>query len=100
MTTPASNPEPLAFNLLNDAVANAAAIRIVTRLDPMGGPGNKVFPPTYEGGEYAEERVWMEGREVRAVLLDSVQSQALDSSRPVSIRDAWFRRDSDHNILP
>ena len=76
METPSSNTDPLSFDVVCDAVANATAIRIVTRLDPMGGPGDKVFPPTYEGGQYADERVWMEGREVRSVLLDSVQSQA------------------------
>ena len=76
METPSSNTDPLSFDMLCDAVANAAAIRIVTRLDPVGGLGDKIFPPTYEGGQYAEERVWMEGREVRSVLLDSVQSQA------------------------
>lgn len=76
METPAANTKLLSFDMLCDAVANAAAIRIVTRLDPVGGLGDKIFPPTYEGGLYAEERVWMEGREVRSVLLDSVQSQA------------------------
>jgi CRISPR-associated protein Csb1 len=59
-----------------------AAVRRITRLEPQGG---KVFPPTYEGGEYADELrltvvVDAEGRErfepVETVLLDSVQSQA------------------------
>ena len=59
-----------------------AAIRRVTRLEPQGG---KVFPPTYEGGEYADEKrlVRVKGEDgierltaVETVLLDSVQSQA------------------------
>lgn len=55
-----------------------AAIRRVTRLAPIGV---KVFPPTYEGGEYAyEERQVRDAdgelRTVQTVLLDSVQSQA------------------------
>ncbi len=56
----------------------AAAFRCVTDYQPAGGPGDKVFPPTYEGGKYAtEERVDPETGEVRpCVLLDSVQSQA------------------------
>ena len=56
----------------------AAAFRCVTDYQPTGGPGDKVFPPTYEGGKYAtEERVDPETGEIRrCVLLDSVQSQA------------------------
>ena len=56
----------------------AAAFRCVTDYQPAGGPGDKVFPPTYEGGKYAtEERIDPETGERRpCVLLDSVQSQA------------------------
>ena len=64
---------------LKDAVAGtAAAFRCVTDYQPTGGPGDKVFPPTYEGGKYAtEERVDPETGQIRqCVLLDSVQSQA------------------------
>ena len=64
---------------LKDAVGGtAAAFRCVTDYQPAGGPGDKVFPPTYEGGKYAtEERIDPETGEIRqCVLLDSVQSQA------------------------
>ena len=64
---------------LRDAVAGtAAAFRCVTDYQPAGGPGDKVFPPTYEGGKYAtEERLDPGTGESRpCVLLDSVQSQA------------------------
>ena len=64
---------------LKEAVAgNAAAFRCVTDYQPAGGPGDKVFPPTYAGGRYAtEERINPETGEFRqCVLLDSVQSQA------------------------
>ena len=56
----------------------AAAFRCVTHYQPAGGPGDKVFPPTYEGGTYAtEERMDPGTGEIRqCVLLDSVQSQA------------------------
>ena len=56
----------------------AAAFRSVTRYQPVGGPGDKVFPPTYEGGKHATEaRIDPDTGEVRnCVLLDSVQSQA------------------------
>ena len=64
---------------LKEAVAgNAAAFRCVTDYQPAGGPGDKVFPSTYEGGRYAtEERIDPDTGEIRqCVLLDSVQSQA------------------------
>ncbi len=67
------------MQVLKDAVSGrAAAFRCVTEYQPAGGPGDKVFPPTYEGGKYAtEERVDPGTGEIRpCVLLDSVQSQA------------------------
>ena len=69
----------LDLKTLRDAVeGSAAAFRCVTDYQPAGGPGDKVFPPTYEGGKYAtEERIDPQTGEVRpCVLLDSVQSQA------------------------
>ncbi|MCS6945971.1 MAG: type I-U CRISPR-associated RAMP protein Csb1/Cas7u [Sutterellaceae bacterium] len=55
----------------------AAALRCVTEYQPAGGRGDKVFPPTYEGGRYAvETRVLPGGELAECVLLDSVQSQA------------------------
>ena len=69
----------LDLKTLRDAVAGtAAAFRCVTDYQPAGGPGDKVFPPTYEGGKYAtEERIDPETGETKpCVLLDSVQSQA------------------------
>ena len=64
--------------LQNAVAGTAAAFRCVTDYQPAGGPGDKVFPPTYEGGKYAtEERIDPETGNVRlCVLLDSVQSQA------------------------
>ena len=69
----------LDLKTLQDAVAgSAAAFRCVTDYQPAGGPGDKVFPPTYDGGKYAtEERIDPGTGEMRpCVLLDSVQSQA------------------------
>ena len=69
----------LDLKTLRDAVAGtAAAFRCVTDYQPAGGPGDKVFPPTYEGGKYAKEERFDPGTgESRpCVLLDSVQSQA------------------------
>ncbi len=69
----------LTLEILSDAVAgNAAAFRSRSRLQPAGGAGTKVFPPTYAGAVYAVEkrRVPDRGEPVTCVLLDSVQSQA------------------------
>ncbi len=74
-----NHAEPLTFERLRDAVAGtAAALRCRTRLQPAGGPGSKVFPPTYAGAVYAVEQRRIPGRDepVTCVLLDSVQSQA------------------------
>jgi CRISPR-associated protein Csb1 len=56
----------------------AAAFRSRTTLQPAGGEGTKVFPPTYAGAVYATEKRRLPGRKepVECVLLDSVQSQA------------------------
>lgn len=67
---------------LNDYVAGQAAIRRRQRLQPIGGRGDKIFPPTYPGSErnalprHIYERRRVDGREVWCVLVDSVQSQA------------------------
>lgn len=68
----------LNYKVLKDAVsAGAAAIRCRVRLQPAGGVGSKVFPPTHSGGVYAWERRRIGDDEVLpTVLLDSVQSQA------------------------
>ena len=63
---------------LKDMVAKGAALRRRQRLQPVGGPGDKVFPPTFKGAVYAMEQRRVQGRDEPAncVLLDSVQSQA------------------------
>lgn len=69
----------LTLEILQLAIAgHAAAFRCVTEYQPAGGKGDKVFPPTYEGGKYATEDRVIDGAEapVKCVLLDSVQSQA------------------------
>ncbi len=72
-----SNSEELTLSKLTEAVAGkAAAFRCKTTYQPAGGPGDKVFPPTYEGGKYATEERVENGKRVPCVLLDSVQSQA------------------------
>jgi CRISPR-associated protein Csb1 len=68
----------LTFAELQNATKSAAAFRCRRRLQPAGGEGDKVFPPTFAGAVYAVEQRRIPGREapVTCVLLDSVQSQA------------------------
>ncbi len=69
--------KPLTLELLEQAVrGSAAAVRLRIRLQPAGGTGAKVFPPTYIGGVYATEKRLIDDKPVECVLLDSVQSQA------------------------
>jgi CRISPR-associated protein Csb1 len=58
--------------------SGAAALRSRVQLQPAGGAGDKVFPPTYADAVYATEKRRLPGYEqpVECVLLDSVQSQA------------------------
>ena len=65
----------------------AAAIRSITEYQPAGGPGDKVFPPTYEGGTYATEVRNMDGTTVACVILDAVQSQA--NRMEAALLDEW-----------
>jgi CRISPR-associated protein Csb1 len=63
---------------------DAVAIRGTATLEPAGGPGDKVFPPTHAvddknkkpGAKYAFETRRIEGHDATCVLIDSVQSQA------------------------
>jgi len=69
----------LALKDLQQAVqGTAAAFRTRNKLQPAGGEGDKVFPPTYAGAVYAMEKRRLPNFEepVDCVLLDSVQSQA------------------------
>ena len=66
--------------LLSAVAGTGAAFRSVTRLQPVGGEGDRVFPATYSDGRYAiEKRRIPDGddvREVDCVLLNSVSSEA------------------------
>ena len=76
-----STAMPITLDLLKKFVkGDAVAIRGTATLEPAGGPGDKVFPPTHSvpKGEtrYAFEKRRIDGRDVECVLIDSVQSQA------------------------
>lgn len=69
--------EDLHSALLRACAGGMSALRMVLTLQPVGGTGDKVAPPTHEKGKYAFEKRAMDGRQdVPTVLLDSVQSQA------------------------
>lgn len=83
------------YTMLERAVAQDAALRRRQRLQPVGGPGDKIFPPTYPGEgrnaapRHVFERRRVNGGEAWCVLVDSVQSQAnrLEESLLGAIRD-------------
>jgi len=84
------------LNKLSVAVTTDAAVRRRQRLQPVGGKGDKIFPPTYPGEErnnpaprHVYERRRLDDTEVWCVLVDSVQSQAnrLEESLLQTLRD-------------
>jgi len=68
--------DELFSNLMRGCQGHYTAIRSITKLQPSGGAGDKVFPPTYADSTYAFETRMIDGNKVETVLLDSVQSQA------------------------
>lgn len=71
----------LTLDALRDAVAGGTAgVRARFELEPLGGPGDKIAPPTYSADgaptKYAEEIRRIDGVDVRCVSLNSVAAQA------------------------
>jgi CRISPR-associated protein Csb1 len=70
--------------LENLVAGDTVAIRGTATLEPAGGPGDKIFPPTHAvddrnkgpGAKYAFETRRIDGHDATCVLIDSVQSQA------------------------
>jgi len=87
----------LTFKRLRDAVAgDAVALRSRMTLQPAGGEGDKVFPPSYDVEGRAEHKYAVEERQVggsdrvsTTVLLDSVASQA--NRAELALLDGWER---------
>lgn len=83
--------QTLTLKDLSSAVAGGvAAFRVVQRLQPAGGPGDKIFPPTYATGDklkYAVEDRRVDGQTVPCVLVDSVASQA--NRMEEALQRAW-----------
>ena len=86
------------INRLTRMIAEDAAIRRRQTLQPVGGKGDKIFPPTYPGEgrdpvpRHVYERRRLNGHESWCVLIDSVQSQAnrLEECLLQAIRDGVY----------
>lgn len=77
------------------------AIRVRQKLQPAGGVGDKIFPPTYATGDktlkYAGETRRVDGTDIPVVLLDSVASQA--NRMEEALLAAWERKDLDFPVI-
>lgn len=92
----------LDLNTLNELVRSFVALRAVTEMQPAGGVGDKVFPPTYATEKnattkYAFEERHIDGRTVKTVLLDSVASQA--NRMELSLLDAFREGELELPVL-
>lgn len=79
-------------------VGDTVAIRGAATLEPAGGPGDKIFPPTHSvedknqkpGAKYAFETRRINGSNVDCVLVDSVQSQA--NRMEEALQELWAEK--------
>lgn len=84
--------------LKNLVAGDTVAIRGTARLEPAGGPGDKIFPPTHAvddkikkpGAKYAFETRRIDGHDATCVLIDSVQSQA--NRMEEALQTLWSER--------
>lgn len=86
----------LTLKKLHEITQKGAAARCRVVLQPAGGEGTKVFPPTYAGAVYAIEKRRLPGYAdpVDCVLLDSIQSQAnrLEEALQLAIDSGRFEK--------
>lgn len=93
----------LTFEQLQEAIAGTGVgIRSRISLEPMGGPGDKLHPPTYGASsrpdtKYATELRRINGEDVHCALLDSVASQA--NRRELALLEAARRGDLEVPIV-
>ncbi len=98
---------------VRSAVAEHAAFRRRQRLQPVGGVGDKVFPPTYpgeardSGPRHVFEKRRIAAADVWTVLLDSVQSSTnraeealLEAAREGRIALPYLSVDFTHTEVP
>ena len=78
----------LDLETLSDAVSGSGvAFRCCVKLQPAGGEGTKVFPPTYAGSVYATEKRRLPGRPIRWSVFCSTACRA----RPTGWRRHFSR---------
>lgn len=94
---------PLTYERLRDAVAgDAVALRSRLTLQPAGGAGDKIFPPSYAVSDNADHKYAVEKRQVgddaetATVLLDSVASQA--NRAELALLEGWERGELDFPV--
>jgi CRISPR-associated protein Csb1 len=83
------------YPTLRRSVQEDAALRRRQRLQPTGGQGDVIFPPTYPGENQRDpprhvlERRRIDGAEAQCALVDSVQSQAnrLEEALAVALKE-------------
>jgi CRISPR-associated protein Csb1 len=99
-------------SLLSNALEFDAAFRRRRKLQPIEGPGGKMFPPTYPGPKKEDpprhvfEKRRVNGQDVWCVLIDSVQSQAnrledflMESARQKKLEFPYVTVDfSEHHL--
>ncbi|WP_169794083.1 type I-G CRISPR-associated RAMP protein Csb1/Cas7g [Alicyclobacillus acidiphilus] len=89
----------ISFSQLEKMVRGDAALRRRQVLQPIGGPGDKIFPPTYPADrrdappQHVYEVRKIDGTEIWCVLLDSVQSQAnrMEEALLTAVREEGIR---------
>lgn len=92
------------YEQLASAVGGSAVgLRLKLRLEPAGGSGDKVFPPTYDVGNEHEPKYAIEKRVVgddgetqTAVLMDSVASQA--NRLELGLLEGWEAKELDFPV--
>ena len=92
----------LTLDILQKLVnGDGVAIRVRQTLQPAGGAGEKIFPPTFATGDstlkYATEVRRIDGQNVDTVLLDSVASQA--NRMEESLLAAWHAASLNFPVL-
>lgn len=74
------NPTELYAHLTRACTRGYSALRAVTPLQPVGSTGDAIFPPTYLNEKNEPSYAWFDrqngDKAEKAVILDSVQSQA------------------------
>ena len=94
-----SDTTKLTLDVINEALeGDGIAFRRRTRMQPAGGSGDKIFPPTYEGGKYCEEDRRIEGKDVKCVLVDSVASQA--NRMELALKEAFYKGKGQDCLVP